>query len=72
MEFDKWWETLTTKEQFLLGKHNARFVWNQACESCADLIFKMIQDEDQDNHPAWVALHKAQNAIRKEKDGGLP
>lgn len=72
MKFDEWWNTLTVKEQFLLGRHNAKFVWDQACEACADIIFKMLQDKEHDKHPPWVALHQAQSAIRKEKNGGIP
>lgn len=35
MTFDQWWDTLTIKEQTVIGKNNARFVWGQACEACA-------------------------------------
>lgn len=33
MIFDQWWATLTAAEQKILGKTNARFVWQQALES---------------------------------------
>jgi hypothetical protein len=32
---------------------------------CADMIFDMVQDTSNEDHPAWVALHKAQQAIRE-------
>lgn len=30
MEFENWWEQLTKREQDLIGKNNAKFVWDQA------------------------------------------
>ena len=30
MNFDKWWATLTPREQKVIGEHNARFVWQEA------------------------------------------
>lgn len=33
MTFDQWWDTLTIKEQTVIGKNNAKFVWQQALES---------------------------------------
>ena len=33
MSFDEWWATLTAAEQKILGKTNARYVWQQALES---------------------------------------
>ena len=27
MKFDDWWETLTIKEQTVIGKNNAKYVW---------------------------------------------
>ena len=38
MNFDQWWDTLTIKEQTVIGKNNARFVWQQACEACAKVV----------------------------------
>jgi hypothetical protein len=37
MSFDKWWATITPKEQLLLGLNNAKFVWQQACQSQREL-----------------------------------
>jgi hypothetical protein len=37
MNFDKWWSTITPKEQLLLGLNNAKFVWQQACQSQREL-----------------------------------
>ena len=37
MTFDDWWATLTQKEQQMIGVNNARFVWQQACEVCAQI-----------------------------------
>jgi hypothetical protein len=36
MNFDQWWDTLTIKEQTVIGKNNARFVWGQACGACEE------------------------------------
>lgn len=38
MTFDQWWGTLTIKEQTVIGKNNAKFVWQQACETVATMI----------------------------------
>jgi hypothetical protein len=35
MTFEQWWATLTDAEHRVIGKHNARYVWNEACEACA-------------------------------------
>ena len=35
MNFYDWWDQLTSKEQMLIGKNNAKFVWDQAVEVCA-------------------------------------
>jgi hypothetical protein len=37
MKFDEWWATLTPAEQKVIGRTNAKFVWLDACESCAKL-----------------------------------
>ena len=44
MTFDAWWNTLTIKEQTVLGKNNARFVWQQACEACAKVCEENADD----------------------------
>ena len=40
MTFDQWWATLSPKEHSLIGVNNARFVWSQACEACAQIAEK--------------------------------
>ena len=37
MTFEQWWATLTPQEHSLIGVNNARFVWSQACEACAQI-----------------------------------
>jgi hypothetical protein len=38
MTFEQWWEDLTTREQHVIGYSNAKFVWDQARESCAQML----------------------------------
>ena len=40
MTFDDWWATLTPKEQQMIGVNNARFIWREACECCAQIADK--------------------------------
>ena len=35
MNFYDWWDQLTSKEQMLIGKNNAKFVWDQAMDEAA-------------------------------------
>ena len=49
MNFDAWWDTLTTKEQNVIGLNNARFVWNaaslaaaRACEQEAEFAVQAV------------------------------
>lgn len=39
MTFDQWWDKLSTQEQKVIGRNNAKFVWDSACHeertSCA-------------------------------------
>ena len=42
----------------------ARFVVAKEREACADLVFRMIRNDEHEKHPVWVALHQAQAAIR--------
>ena len=35
MNFNEWWATLTPQEQKVIGRTNAKFVWQDACEACA-------------------------------------
>ena len=37
MTFEQWWATLTPQEHSLIGVNNARFVWQQAFEVCAQI-----------------------------------
>lgn len=37
MKFDDWWKMLSPKEQTVIGKNNARYIWREACEACAKL-----------------------------------
>jgi hypothetical protein len=37
MNFDHWWASLTEKEQRTIGINNAKFVWREACEVCAQI-----------------------------------
>lgn len=37
MTFNDWWATLTPKEQQMIGVNNAKFVWREACEVCAQI-----------------------------------
>lgn len=39
MNFEQWWNTLTIKEQTLIGKNNAKFVW----DSCVKNMKKETQ-----------------------------
>ena len=35
MNFNEWWATLTPQEQKVIGRTNAKFVWQDACDACA-------------------------------------
>lgn len=48
MNFEDWWNTLTIKEQTLIGKNNAKFVWSAACEECALRCEQELNDLDSD------------------------
>lgn len=37
MTFEQWWATLSPREQNMIGVNNARFVWQQAFEVCAQI-----------------------------------
>lgn len=54
MNFEDWWNTLTIKEQTLIGKNNAKFVWSAACEECA------LFCEDDGNYDGRIAYYSAQ------------
>ena len=43
MTFDEWWATLTEAEHRIIGKSNARYVWQQACEACASLCEDSVE-----------------------------
>lgn len=44
MTFEEWWASLTEKEQRVIGINNAKFVWQKACEACAEKIKKTEKD----------------------------
>ena len=50
MTFDAWWNALTIKEQTVIGKNNARFVWQQACEACAKVCDANVQHYELHRH----------------------
>jgi hypothetical protein len=56
MKFEEWWATLTTSEQKLIGRTNAKFVWMEACEACAKLCEKNANDfSEGDWDPACIS-----------------
>jgi hypothetical protein len=44
MTFEQWWATLTDAEHRVIGKHNARYVWDEASKQVADEIFAMVKE----------------------------
>ena len=42
MNFNEWWATLTPAEQKVIGRTNAKFVWQDACEACVGAIKAQI------------------------------
>ena len=50
MNFNEWWATLTPAEQKVIGRTNAKFVWQDACEECAkvcdEIYFKKYPDAE--------------------------
>lgn len=65
MTFDQWWATLTPKEQLVLGRNNAQFVWNCALDSCASILDKNAMACD---NPIYRSLLQANaDAIKEEK-----
>ena len=62
MTFDQWWDTLTIKEQTVIGRNNAKFVWQQACEACA----QACEDEIKRVKPIYsVVAENVLKAIRQ-------
>lgn len=60
IKFSKdWGECYTGNVQL---ERFAELVRQDEREACADLVFKMLQHKEFDQH--WVALHKANMAIR--------
>ncbi len=45
MTFEQWWNTLTIKEQTLIGKNNAKFVWGQAIDVCIEISADFLKEE---------------------------
>jgi hypothetical protein len=43
MSFEQWWELLTLKEQQLLGKNNAEFVWKESKRSALEDIARQME-----------------------------
>ena len=43
MNFNEWWATLTPQEQKVIGRTNAKFVWQDACEACAKLCDDSVE-----------------------------
>jgi hypothetical protein len=43
MDFEQWWETLTTREQNMIGVNNAEFVWGCAQMHLKDKLATAIQ-----------------------------
>lgn len=44
MTFNEWWETLTYREQNLIGVTNARFVWESAQQDLRNEISKAFEN----------------------------
>lgn len=59
MTFEDWWATLTHKEQQMIGINNARFVWQQACEVCAQIADR-------------AEPYQAADLIRAQGRGSMP
>lgn len=45
MTFEEWWNTLTIKEQTLIGKNNAKFVWVQAINVCLEISEDFLKEK---------------------------
>jgi len=62
MSFEQWWELLTLKEQQLLGKKNAEFVWKEskriALEDIARQMELMPFGNTSHSFAAWVRGQK--------------
>jgi hypothetical protein len=43
MTFKQWWDQLTPKEQQILGKNNAEFVWKQSRRNALEDIARQIE-----------------------------
>ena len=59
MIFEDWWALLTSTEQKVIGKNNAKFVWRQACaaerEACAKLVAEWDSGLASDPIPSEMA-----------------
>ena len=61
MNFNEWWATLTPAEQKVIGRTNAKFVWQDACEACAKEIFEMCKEglwDGEGMKHKWNERHK--------------
>lgn len=63
MNFEQWWNTLTIKEQSMIGKNNAKYVWDSACEMCSGRIWKALVAKGVD----WSVRQTVSDAIQKTK-----
>lgn len=55
MKFETWWDTLTPKEQNVIGLNNARFVWTAASNAFAKQCEQQAEHALQAHNPecAW-------------------
>jgi hypothetical protein len=74
MTFDQWWNLLTTREQNMIGKNNAKFVWEEAaaaereacakkCDDAAHLWWSKASSVDREIEPV-VGISAVQAATR--------
>lgn len=61
MKFEDWWATLSPPERRVIGEHNARFVWNEAVETCAKVMDEMAARDRLSNYYKVAA-----NALRSK------
>ena len=58
MTFEQWWGELTLKEQQLLGKNNAEFIWQESRKHSLQGIAKEIEQmpfgNTSQSFAAWI------------------
>ena len=65
MIFEDWWALLTSTEQKVIGKNNAKFVWRQACAAEREACAMVCQQEIDRIKPLYsVTTENAMKAIR--------